>query len=285
MRPFDVKDLRLSDGRTVSVATYGNPDSPPVLFCHGFPGSHLDWMLIDPQLELRHALIIAPDRPGYGGSTPIDRNNLGVWTEDAREILDLMKIDSLPVLGVSGGGPYALACASLIPERIDRVAVASSMGPASAPSVEKGASWTIPGKLPLMRRAHLSRMSSAIDKDPEAFFVRHRRALSDVDRALMDDAEIADALLKTLREAFQSGIEGALVDAKCYRRKWGFMMKDIEAPAAVWHGGQDKNVPMLVAQFMVAAIPDCSAHILESGGHLTTPNEQAREILGWLLKA
>jgi len=117
----------LEDGRTLGYAEYGAPDGRPVFVFHGFPGSRLTWSAFDPQdcageLGLR---VIAPERPGYGLSEFQRGRELLDWPEDVLALADPLGLERFAVLGLSGGGPYAAACAFKIPARL--VATARSV--------------------------------------------------------------------------------------------------------------------------------------------------------------
>ncbi|MGI4944133.1 MAG: alpha/beta fold hydrolase, partial [Janthinobacterium lividum] len=97
----------------ISVEEYGDPAGPPVLYFHGWPASRLEAGLI-PDLSVR---LLALDRPGYGRSTPQPGRTLLDWPADVAAVADRLGLAKFHVVGLSGGGPYAAACALALPDR------------------------------------------------------------------------------------------------------------------------------------------------------------------------
>jgi pimeloyl-ACP methyl ester carboxylesterase len=157
------------------------------------------------------------------------------------------------------------------------------MGPAGAPGMADGVSWTIPGKPGLMRKLILTLTSMGVRKDPEKFLAQSQETLSEVDRRFLERPEAAGAFIAGLGEAFRSGIGGADRDATLYRRPWGFRLEQIKTHVHLWHGAQDKNVPVSVGRAMADAIPNCDARFFPDEGHLALPYNRIREILGTLI--
>ncbi|MCP4936236.1 MAG: alpha/beta hydrolase, partial [bacterium] len=148
------QQIKLRNGRKLGYAEYGSPEGTAVIYFHGFPSSRLDWQLFndnDMLVEL-NARIIAPDRPGYGLSDFTRHRKIADWSEDVVALADALKIERFAVLGISGGGPYAAACAFGIRERLVKVGIVCGMGPPNAPGVADGVSWSIPGAPAIIRR-------------------------------------------------------------------------------------------------------------------------------------
>lgn len=97
--------IPLSDGRRLAYAEYGAANGIPVFLFHGLPGSRLSWGLLPNNPFPKGLRLIAPDRPGYGGSDPKPGRSLLDWVDDVVELADALAIDRFAVLGVSGGGP------------------------------------------------------------------------------------------------------------------------------------------------------------------------------------
>ena len=275
------QQIELQNGRVLGYAEYGVPDGVPVLYFHGFPSSRLDWRFFDadaPVAEL-NARIIAPDRPGFGLSGLQRGRRLLDWPADVAALADALQIDRFAVLGISGGGPYAAACAYGLPGRLTRTGIVCGMGPAGAPGMQDGSSWTLPGQFPLMRRLTLLLTSMGLSRDPDQFLSRSRETFSEPDRLLLDRPELAKAFIEGMQEAFRSGTGGANHEAGLYTRPWGFQLQEIDADVHLWHGGLDNNVPVSVGRFVADAIPNCDATFFEDGGHLALPHNCMAEIL------
>jgi pimeloyl-ACP methyl ester carboxylesterase len=277
--------IKLKDGRTLGYAEYGAPDGKPVFYFHGFPGSRLDWLLADPHdiAKTLNARIIAVDRPGIGISDNKRGRELLDWPDDVEELADALQVDRFAVLGVSGGGPFATVCAFKIPERLTATGIVCGMGPADAPGMKEGISWSIPGKFSLMRRLAIYLMSFGLRKDPDKFLSRGKEMMSEPDRKLLDQPEPAKIFIDELHEAFRLGTVGTNQDAVIYARPWGFRLQDITADVHLWHGEADKNVLVSVGHYVADTIPNCNATFIKDEGHLSFLPNQIREILVDLL--
>jgi len=109
---------RLSDGRRLGYAEYGDPTGHPVIALHGTPGSRYMFEVADAAARARGLRIIAPERPGYGRSDVHHFDMLAETAFDIQSLVDALGIDHFALVGVSGGGPYAVAVAALMKERL-----------------------------------------------------------------------------------------------------------------------------------------------------------------------
>src|SRR5207248_2357105 len=167
--------LRLRDSRTLEFAQYGDPAGVPALFFHGFIGSHHQARLAH-AVAARHGFrLIAPNRPGVGRSTPRRRVAIADSVDDVRELADALGVDSFCVLGVSGGGPYALACLALLPRRVRLAVVLSGLGPLAEPdglgqmSVFVRRLLRVSNYAPFLARWLFTQRALAFRRDPEGF--------------------------------------------------------------------------------------------------------------------
>ena len=284
MNDVESPEITLADGRRLAYAEYGDPSGSPVFYFHGFPGSHLDWPLIDPtdRASQQNARILALDRPGMGRSSFQPGRRLVDWPDDVVAVADALGIKRFAVLGVSGGGPYAAVCAHALADRLTSTGIVCGMGPADAPGMKTGASWMLPGKPRFLRIILLKLMQLGLVKDPEQFLARSRDVFSEPDRALLDDPEAAEAFVAGLQEALRSGVGGADRDAAVYAQPWGFDLQEITGPVFLWHGGQDANVPLTVGRHVAEAIPGCQATFIEEEGHLSLARRVLEDVLASL---
>src|SRR5512136_1888696 len=118
--------ITLHDGRTLAYAEYGDPHGKPVFFFHGSPGSRL-FTPPDEVTKHQHVRLICTDRPGYGASTFQLGRRLLDWPQDINDLAEALRIKKFYIVGHSGGGPYTLACAYALPDRI--LAAATLSGP------------------------------------------------------------------------------------------------------------------------------------------------------------
>src|SRR5215469_2367529 len=127
-------ELRHKDGRVVTLEAVGDPDAIPVLLCHGLADSRLAAQPLRQAARELGLRIIAPDRPGIGGTDRHRLSQLADWAADAADVLDALHIDSAGVLGTSGGGPFAAACAACIPGRVRSLMLVAPLGLPGWPS-------------------------------------------------------------------------------------------------------------------------------------------------------
>ena len=279
------QQIKLQDGRMLGYAEYGPPEGIPIFYFHGFPGSRLDFQLIndDNSLTELNARVIALDRPGFGLSDYQRGRKMVDWPEDVIELANKLHIDSFAVLGVSGGGPYAASCAFGIRDRLVKTGIVCGMGPSDAPGMKNGVSWTIPGTPSIIRRVILKLTSMGLQRDPDQFLLRTKETISEPDSEMLDQPELAKLFIEGMREAFRNGISGANQEAALYTRPWGFELQDITAEVHLWHGEQDLNVPVSVGHYIADAIPRCNTKFYTMEGHLTLPHNHIREILSILV--
>ncbi|MBW3661716.1 MAG: alpha/beta hydrolase, partial [Actinobacteria bacterium] len=131
--------VKLRVGRGIGAAHYGDPNGTPVFLFHGFPGSRLEGMLADEPASEAGVHLIALDRPGFGLSDFAPRRTVSSWADDVAEVATILGIDRFGVIGVSGGGPFALACAARIPDRLLGVAFVCGGPPPEAPTTQESA--------------------------------------------------------------------------------------------------------------------------------------------------
>lgn len=277
--------ITLQDGRKLGYAEFGAPGGVPVFYFHGFSSSRLDYPLADAgdAALAANVRIIAADRPGTGLSDAKRGRRMLDWPGDVVELADALGIDRFAVLGISGGGPYAAACAFKIPERLTATGIVCGMGPADAPGAKDGVSWTLPGLPSIVRRFMLMLTEMGLRKDPEQFLTRSVEMMAEVDGQLLDQPEVARLFIEGVQEAFRSGVGGVQQEAGLYARPWGFRLEEISAEVHLWHGGRDKNVLVSVGRYVADAIPNCDAKYFEDEGHLTLPRNQIGEIVRTLV--
>ena len=171
-RPRVDSSVHLPDGRCLAYAEYADADGAPVILFHGLPGSRLSWGMLPGSPFPPGLRIIAPDRPGYGGSEPKPGRTLLEWADDVRALADALELERFAVVGVSGGGPGALACAFRMPERLTSVGVVSGAAPTNAPGVFRGMSRTnrfftkLAWRLPWLSDLNTRLIASVVRRNP-----------------------------------------------------------------------------------------------------------------------
>jgi pimeloyl-ACP methyl ester carboxylesterase len=278
------------DGRTLRVLEAGDPAGRPVFLCHGTPGSRLLWRELVEDAEKRGVRLLGYDRPGYGGSDPHRNRQAADAAGDVAAIADGLGIEHLAVEGGSGGGPHALACAALLPGRV--VAVASLAG--VAPYEAEGIDWTEGmGQDNLdefeATRAGRAELERYLRGQADEMLASDPRAIADALRSLLsppDAAALTGELAEYFHAATAAGIgkrlDGWIDDDLAFLRAWGFDLGAIRTPVQLWHGAQDRFVPIAHGRWLAERIPGVDAHLSEEDGHLTIQVSRIGEVHAWL---
>jgi pimeloyl-ACP methyl ester carboxylesterase len=238
-----------------------------VLFHHGTPGSRLIGRSLHEQAAAAGARVIAVERPGYGLSDYWRAPTVASWSTAAVRLLDELEIERLPVLGVSGGGPYALAFGALLGNRVSAVGVISgACAVEDACGLHGFSKWLV----------SVGRLSRRFPARPLALLTRELRRHPDRIAAHLS-AELARQgvehpwagrlLLNDFVEAFAVGSRGLAGDIARLGR-WGFMPEDVAAPVVLWHGEQDAEIAVDAARRLAGRLPDCRPTFVPAEGHL-----------------
>jgi len=280
--------LPLPDGRTLGWAEFGDPGGKPVLYCHGFPGSRLEAELTNTAAG-RHGLrIVAPDRPGYGLSDFQPGRTLASWPADLAHLADALGIDTFAVLGISGGGPYAAACAHKLPRRLTGVGIVCGLGPTDRHllrQMKAPARWGfgIARHAPALARLLFGGpVGRIMGRKPEAVLRLLSVSAPEADRQALCRPGVRNILTASIREAFRQGGAGAACDLCLFARPWGFDPAQAKAPVRLWHGEQDPTVPAAMGRHLAERIPGCHGEFLAGEGHFSLPIRHMDEILSAL---
>ena len=282
--------MTLPDGRELAWDEHGAPDGAPVFHFHGWPGSRVQGARYSATAARLGVRLISPDRPGYGRSTFQPRRAIRDWPADMAQLADALGLARFGVLGVSGGGPFALACAALLRERLNGVAVVSGVAPFTASGAWHGARprdrliFTALTRVPLLLRLALRQMAASARRDADGFLRHTWSSLPPVDRAIVSRPELAAISARDIREALRDGGRAAALEAGLLTRDWGFAIEHIRTPVDLWHGELDTIVRPAMGRFLAGAIPRCRARFLPVEGHyLVIPH--AEDILAALRDA
>lgn len=268
--------MALPDGRKIAFRLYGDPNGTPLFYFHGWPGSSSEASLYAEAASRAGVRIFAFDRPGMGGSDPQPGRTLLDWTSDVAALGDTLGLKRFPVLGISGGGPYAAACAYAIPERLTACGLLAALGPlelgtagmAPANRMLYGVARRLPFLTRPMLRMTFGRMLAA-PEETESRLAEMLGGFPEPDGPLMQRPEILRWMATDLREAFQQGLDGPVRDLTLYARRWPFALEDIACPVHVWHGERDTSVPPHMGRAFAERIPGASATFDPDQGHLS----------------
>ena len=255
------RDLRLNDGRTLRVHDAGGPQDAFVLIWHH--GSPQTGALLEPLVAAaagRGIRLLSYARPGYGGSSPLAHRTVATAADDVAQLADALGIERFAVMGASGGGPHALACAALLPDRVTGAACLSSPAPYTT-EFDWWAGMVAPGGLraSLDGRDARARYAATAEFDVESFTPRDWEALERRWTALGDDAQRAGA----------AGPDGFVDDDVAYVTPWGFDVAQIEVPVLLVQGGEDRVIPPSHAQWLLRRCPRAQLWLRPRDGHVS----------------
>lgn len=282
--------LRLPSGRRLAWAEYGLPAGAPVVHFHGHPGSRLEGQLADAAARRTGVRLISVDRPGMGYSDHDPRRRLLDWPGCVAALADALGIGRFAVAGVSGGAPYALACAYRIPERVTACALVAGLGPLAEYGVRGmtglnrlqfhmalRASWLLHPLWWLLLARHRGRLDDPADL--ERWLTRVSRRFVNV----TGGPGPARAYAHSLLEAFRQGTRGVVHDSRIYAHPWGFRLRDVAfRPILLWHGEADSHVPVAMARTMAEALPGCSLALFPGQDHFALIFAHLDDVFGAL---
>jgi pimeloyl-ACP methyl ester carboxylesterase len=288
--PWEVRVLRLDDGRDLAFAEYGDPDGAVVFGFHGTPGSHTQFEPAASAAADVGVRLVVPDRPGYGHSTYDPHRALVDWPDDVRSIATALGTERFGVVGVSGGGPHAVVCAHALGDVLTGCALVGSPSPAASDlnatampfnrvvfTLARRAPWLLP--VPLGALALAGRRLSE-----ERIRTQMSSRLPEADARIMARPEVSDALFAEMRRKHPTATKASAQDFALFGAPWGFSLGGIDTPVDIWHGTEDVNVPFANAEHLAAHIAGSTLHVLAGEGHLFM-YERASEILGGLTRS
>ncbi|MBI5103693.1 MAG: alpha/beta hydrolase, partial [Solirubrobacterales bacterium] len=256
------------------------------------PGGRLKYPPHERDAAERGLRLVGYDRPGYGGSSPNPGRTVADVAADVAAILDHLGAERFATWGASGGGPHALACAALLPDRCAAAATLCGAGPADAPTLdflagmgeenveEFSAAQAGREALEPMLAAWRDEMASG---SVEQLADSMDTVLSPVDRAALTD-DLAAHLVASMQSALEPGVEGWIEDDLAFVAPWGFDVGAIAVPVGVWQGEQDLMVPPAHGHWLAANVPGAEAHVHPEDGHLTITQRRVPDVHTWLAR-
>ncbi|MFJ9912141.1 alpha/beta fold hydrolase [Actinacidiphila glaucinigra] len=275
-------DIALADGRTLHVYDTGpggreDGAGTAVLWHHGTPNIGTPPEPLFAAAAERGLRWVGYDRPGYGGSRPRPGRDIASAAGDAAAVADALGIGRFAVMGHSGGGPHALACAALLPDRVLAVVCGAGLAPFGAEGLDWFAGMGPSGAAELgaavRGRAALEARLASDDFDPELFTPEDHAALAGAWAWLGDVAG----------KALEGGPGGMVDDDLAYVAPWGFDPAGITAPVLVLHGGADRIVPAAHGAWLSRRCPDAELWSPPGAGHISVL-ASATDALDWLAR-
>jgi pimeloyl-ACP methyl ester carboxylesterase len=212
----------------------------------------------------------------------VEDYSLQAWTRDVNELVDGLHLERFAIVGISGGGPYALAVAHGIPERVTKVAIQCGMGPLEVSSVIEALSPAMKQIVfaaihaPEQIEAFIQNLGQNVDS-----FVRMQLAeMTDVDKQVITE-DLVDVTIESLKECTKTP-SGYVIDFKILARPWGVPLHEIRVPVQLWYSDADRSVPMVHGEYLASAIPGAVLKRLSGYTHLPTAIASLPEVLQFL---
>jgi len=258
----------------MGYAEYGAEDGPVVMALHGTPACGLGYAILAPAAEAAGVRVIAPDRPGVRRSDRRPDTTVAHHARDLGRLADALGLDRFGIIGWSGGGPYALAPAALLPDRLTGTLVVASMPPTTMPGWRRTLSRGDRAALSLARRTPrlagriLAAVARRAAKDPAKAAAQFAKELCPSDRIVMADGPPEELEMRFFTDALLKGPAGAVDDYRALGRAWGFPLGAITAPITIWQGDDDTLVNKSVGAHLAAEIPSATLRTFPGEGHL-----------------
>ena len=268
----------LPNGRRLGYAEFGDPSGVVVLWFHGTPGARRQFPLVGRRAAMKLGLrVVVLERPGSGLSDPHPYAAVADWVTDMAAVADALGAERLGVVGLSGGGPYALACGAVPPlaDRVAAVAVLGGVVPSVGPEATAGSVADLARRFaPMLSqlRRPLAALSIGLLAPLIPFSHYAYRAYSGIspegDKRVFADPEIEGMFIDDIVLAIKGRCQALVDDARLFGRDWGFRLADVNVPVRWWHGDADPLVPLAAAQAAVSRLPDAELILRPGESHL-----------------
>ncbi len=268
--------FQLKDGRKLGYAEYGPVTGHPLLWFHGTPGAKRQ---IAPEAReaayQRDIRIIAIERPGIGDSTSHAYDAILHWAHDIEEFCEGKGIEHCGVAGLSGGGPYALACAHEMPDRVVAAAILGGVAPAVGPEAAEGGVSTLSRFFsPIMNHARppmnvvMRGLLWALEPVGDQIVHLVTRVMPPGDQEIFADPATRHMFKEDLIRGSKTQMQAIFHDARLFGQDWGFLLKDISVPVHLWYGDADNIVPLEHGEHVANQIPGSVFSVRHDEGHL-----------------
>ncbi len=262
--------------RRLGFAEFGSPHGAAIIWMHGTPGARRQIPLEARAYADREGLrIIGVDRPGIGSSTPHVYDSVFDWTHDLALLADTLGIGTMRVIGLSGGGPYALAAGAGLPDRVSGVAVIGGVAPTVGPDAIPGGAVGVAAHLaPFVARARVP-IGVGLTAAIRVVKPLAGRALDlyavlqpEGDKRLLGRPEFKAMFLDDLLNGSRKQVTAPLSDLLLFSRDWGFRLQDVKVPVLWFHGDADHIIPFGHGAHAVDLLPDATLTAMAGESHL-----------------
>lgn len=275
-RPKVEGNVAVGEGRQIGFAEFGDPQGRTIFWLHGTPGARRQIPTEARVFAQHHGIrLIGVDRPGTGSSTPYQYETLSDFADDLRTIADTFGTDRMAVVGLSGGGPYTLACAAAMPDRVVAAGVLGGVAPTTGPDAIGGGLVALGALVaPLLQvagtplRVAASAVIRMIRPVASPALQLYARVSPEADRALLLRPEFGAMFLDDLLNGSRKQLGAPFADVVLFSKDWGFRLDEVTVPVRWWHGDHDHIVPFAHGEHVVSRLPDAELFHLPGESHL-----------------
>lgn len=275
--------VRLADGRTLGYAVFGR-SGPAVVWLHGTPGGRRQVPPGARAFAIEHGMrVIGIERPGIGDSTPHLHSNIASFAQDVEAVLEHLGVERCGIVGLSGGGPYALACAHSL-DRVEVCGVLGGVAPSRGPEAIAGGVTILARFAPAVERVHrplgtaLSLAIRAAHPLASPAFDLFMSFSREGDREVFAAPGMKEMFLDDILRGTKSGMRSLIYDYLLFSREWGFSLAGIATPTHFWHGDADPFVPLEHGEYQASLVPGATLTVQPGQSHLGGLGS-AREVL------
>jgi pimeloyl-ACP methyl ester carboxylesterase len=276
--------VRMGDGRDLEVLRHGPPEAFPLVFQCGTPNAPDAFPQLFEAVDARGWQLVAPARPGYASSSRQEGRSVADAAGDVAATLDAFGLGRFAVLGWSGGGPHALACAALRPDRCQAAASLAGVAPFDAEGLDFLAGM---GEENVEEFSRAARSRADLEAMVEQWGGAMATVTADQVAEMLGDlvdevdsraltGELAETMARMLRHALSSGIAGWVDDDLAFVKPWGFDLSAIAVPVSIWQGAHDRMVPFAHGEWLAAHIPGARVHLYSEHGHISLAQQLPR---------
>lgn len=268
--------VELSGGRRLGVAEFGPAEGRTVFWFHGTPGARRQVPPAARRLARSQGLrVIGVERPGVGQSTAHLYGSIAEFADDIEEIAARLKVERFGLVGLSGGGPYVLACAHAMPDRVVAGAVLGGVAPTRGSEAASGGAVRL--AVPLAPLIDLLReplggaftlVVQSLQPLADPAFDMYLRFAPEGDKRVLGDPAVRAAFIEDMMLGSRENLRSFIYDLILFSRHWGFSLREIRVPIQFWQGDEDNLVPPQHAQHLASLVPGARLVRDPRGGHL-----------------
>jgi pimeloyl-ACP methyl ester carboxylesterase len=268
--------IPLGDGHRAGFAEYGDPTGPLVLWFHGTPGARRQIPPVGREEADRLGIrLVCVERPAVGDTTDLRLGSFADWAGVTATVADHLGYERFSVVGLSGGGPYALAAAAGLPERVESVGILGGVCPVAGPDACPGGVVGLAARFqtllePLRKPfgVFVWLLLQPIAPLAHPSYRAFAKYMPEGDREVFRDPGIEAMFIDDLLHASRRQFGALAHDVALFGRPWGFELADVRAPVRWWHGDADNFVPLAHAEATAAKLPDCELYVRPGESHL-----------------